>query len=345
MPRRRTPLPPPGDFPRFAELGDVLRLFSGDGVTHGIPPGTHWTWWAFPEAWPLVTCDQGNYTGPGTQLGNPGDLFWWTIAEQMEQQPGAMPAWLVELLARQAARWTGPLMAAFLVLGELPLLWTVPNYPEPRMPAYQPHYRLAFGGPIGTVEEWSCRLNITSSGDLPDSSAADGMLPDLVTALSTWVGAANSMLSTSVHLSWVKFNEINALGHYVDAGSSRVAEVNPIINGSGQVRLPPQVAVVVSLRTAHTRGKAHAGRMFTPALAADASSTICTDTTAIAGTVTTLLNDINAVVTPAGVSVISATGESNHVTRVAVGRVFDTMRTRRRSLVEQPYELGAALAE
>jgi|SRR5664279_14801 len=346
MPRRGEPLPPPGDFPRFAELGDVLRLFSGDGVTHGIPPGTHWTWWAFPEAWPLVTCDQGNYTGPGTQLGNPGDLFWWTIAEQMEQQPGAMPAWLVELLARQAARWTGPLMAAFLVLGELPLLWTVPNYPEPRMAAYQPHYRLAFGGPLYTDEEWSCRLNITSAGDLPDDAAADGMLPDLVTALSTWVTAANSNLSQATGLSWVKFNEINALGHYVNAGSSRVAEVNPIVYGPGSPILPPQVAVVVSLRTAHTRGKAHAGRMFTPALAASVNGAgLFGSGTQVAGTATSLLNAINAVVTPAGVSIISATGESNAVTRVAVGRVFDTMRTRRRSLSESPYDLGAALAE
>jgi len=345
MPRRGTPLPPPGDFPRFAELGDVLRLFSGDGVTHGIPPGTHWTWWAFPEAWPLVTCDQGNYTGPGTQLGNPGDLFWWTIAEQMEQQPGAMPAWLVELLARQAARWTGPLMAAFLVLGELPLLWTVPNYPEPRMPAYQPHYRLAFGGSLFTDEEWSCRLNITSAGTLPDSAAADGMLPDLVTALSTWVGASGSLLSTAVTLDWVKFNLINALGHYVDPDNSRVSELSPVVSGSGSPCLPPQVAVVVSLKTAHARGKAHAGRMFTPALGATAASGYCVGTSAIADGLTTLLNSINSVVTPAGVSIVSATGEANHVTRVAVGHVFDTMRTRRRSLAEAPYELGAALAE
>src|SRR5664280_374031 len=162
------PPPPPGAYPRLAELGDVLRLFAGDRATHGIPPGTHWLWLAFPESWPLVSPDVGNYTGPGTPLGAPGDLWWFTVAEQMAHQPGALPAWFVELLARQAARFVGPLAAAFVALGSVPLVWTVPDYQEPAMPAYQPHYRLAFGGPLYTVEEWSCRLNITSSGTLPD---------------------------------------------------------------------------------------------------------------------------------------------------------------------------------
>src|SRR5664280_1538577 len=329
MPSRRTPLPPPGAYPRFATLGDVLRLFSDDRATHAVPPGTHWTWLGFPESWPLVSCNQGNYTGPGTTLGNPDDLLWFTLAELAEHQPDAIPAWPPQLLVREAAEFTAALAAAFIALGSVPLLWTVPNYPEPRMAAYQPHYRLAFGGPLFTTEEWSCRLNITSAGTLPDSTAADAMLPDLVTALSTWVGAADSMLSTATVLSWVKFNAINASGHYVNAGSSRVAEVNPVVSGSGSPVLPPQVAVVVSLTTAHTRGKAHAGRMFTPALRLSVNgSGMHSGGSAMAGTATTLLNAINAVVTPAGVSIISATGESNHVTRVAVGRVFDTMRTR-----------------
>jgi hypothetical protein len=344
MPSRRTPLPPPGAYPRFATLGDVLRLFSDDRATHAVPPGTHWTWLGFPESWPLVSCNQGNYTGPGTPLGNPDDLFWFTLAELAEHQPDAIPAWLAQLLVREVAEYTGALAAAFIALGSVPLLWTVPNYPEPRMPAYQPHYRLAFGGTLFTDEEWSCRLNITSAGDLPDSAAADGMLPGLVTALSTWVSAADSLLSTVTKLNWVKFNEIAPSGHYVDPGSSRVAEVSPLVSGGGSASLPPQVAVVISLRTAHSRGKAHAGRMFTPAVAASAGLGYFQQTTAVAGTATTLLNAINAVVDPAGVSIISATGESNAVTHVAVGRIFDTMRSRRRSLSESPYVLGAGLA-
>lgn len=344
MPRHHTPLPPPGMYPRFAELGDVARFFSNDRITHGIPPGTHWFWFAFPEAWPMVSPDEGNYTGPGTPLGEQGDLWWFTIAELAAQQPGALPEWLVELLARQVARWSGPLMAAFLILGEVPLLWEVPTYPEPRMAAYQPHYRLAFGGPLCVVEQWSCRLNITSATTLPDSAEADAMLPDLVDAISTWVASSGANLSAATELSWVKFNEINALGHYVDADNSRVSEVNPAVAGYGTLKVPPQVAIVVSLRTAHARGKAHAGRMYTPALfCAPTSAGLGNDYDAIVTAATLLLNTINGVVTPAGVSIISATGESNAVTRVAVGKVFDTMRTRRRGLAEE-YTLGAVLA-
>src|SRR5664279_830714 len=344
MHRARPPLPPPGDYPRFATLGDVLRIFSNDRATHAVPPGTHWTWLSFPESWPVVTCDQGNYTGPGTPLGNPDDLFWFTLAELAEHQPDAIPAWLAQLLVREAAEFTGALAAAFIALGSVPLLWTVPNYPEPRMPAYQPHYRLAFGGALYTTEQWSCRLNITSAGDLPTDAEADAMLPGLVTALSNWVLAGNSFLSTAVVLDWVKFNEILPNGHYRDPDNSRTAEVLPAVYGTGDMHFPPQVATVVSLRTAHNRGKAHVGRMFTPAIGATLSMGMCGSGAAQAGTATTLLNAINAIVTPAGVSIISATGEANHVTHVAVGHIFDTMRTRRNALSEAPYAIGATLA-
>src|SRR5664279_316162 len=314
MPSRGAPALPPGAYPRFAGLGDVLRLFSGDRATHGIPPGTHWTWLAFPESWPLVSCNEGNYTGPATALGAPGDLWWFTLAEMAGHQPDALPAWVARLLAREAEQYVGALGAAFLALGSVPLLWTVPDYREPVMPAYQPHYRLAFGGPLIDTEEWSCRLNITSAGALPDSAAADAMLPGLVAAVTTWVTSHDSKLGLGVQLGWVKFNEVLPSGHYVTPGNSRVAEVNPQVRGFGSLLVPAQIAVVVTLLTDHLRGKAHAGRMFTPALGADPSQGNINDASAIAAAATLLLNSINAVVTPAGVSIISATGESNHVT-------------------------------
>jgi len=346
MHRARPPLPPPGDYPRFATLGDVLRIFSNDRATHAVPPGTHWTWLSFPESWPVVTCDQGNYTGPGTPLGNPDDLFWFTLAELAEHQPDAIPAWLAQLLVREAAEFTGALAAAFIALGSVPLLWTVPNYPEPRMAAYQPHYRLAFGGPLFTTEEWSCRLNITSAGTLPTSGEADTMLPTLATAIGVWVAAAGSYLSSATGLSWVKFNKIAASGHYDDPDNSRTQEVTGGIVGTGTPGVPPQTALVVSLMTAHNRGKAHAGRMFTPCLAGgtDSGGMVAASQAAIATSMTTLLNSINGIVTPAGVSIVAPTGESNHVTRVRVGRVYDTMRSRRNKLTEN-YSLGALLAE
>ena len=345
MSRRSAPLPPPGAYPRFANLGDVLRLFADDRATHAVPPGTHWTWLGFPESWPLVSCDQGNYTGPGTQLGNPDDLWWFTLAELAEHQPDAIPAWLAQLLVREVAEYTGALAAAFILLGSVPLLWTVPNYPEPRMAAYQPHYRLAFGGTLFTTEQWSGRFNITSASTLPTSAQADTMIGTLATAIGVWVAASGSQLSTATVLTWVKFNEMDEQGHYVDPNNSRTHEVNPTIAGSGSPNFPPQVAVALSLRTDHTRGKAHIGRLYTPAVGATTQNLpLFAGGTTATGTLTTLLNSINSIVSPAGISIISATGEANHVTRCAAGRVFDTMRTRRASLVEAPYTLGNALS-
>jgi len=342
---RSGPAPPPGTRPRPPALDEAIRVLTSSDSHRGKPPGVTWTWplTSDPGTWPTARLDQGNYPGPTAAVGSAGDLWFFTLADMMQTGWDVPTHWVEALAFRLTPLYTGWLKVAFEVLGSLPLIWTVPDYQEPAMAAYQPHYRLAFGGPLFTLEEWSCRLNITSSGALPDDTAADGMLPDLVTALRNWVSGEHAALSDSVSLSWVKFNKCDAQGHYVNPSNSRTFNLSPVVSGYGSALLPPQVAVVVSLRTAHARGKAHAGRMFTPALGASPATGYCTLGATIAQAATELLNAINAVVTPAGVSIISATGESNAVTKVAVGRIFDTMRTRRKSLAESPYTVGSDL--
>lgn len=342
-------LPPPGAYPRFATLSDVLRIFSGDRATHAVPPGTHWTWLGFPESWPLVSCNQGNYTGPGTPLGNPDDLWWFTLAELAEHQPDAIPAWLAQLLVREVAEYTGALAAAFIALGSVPLLWTVPNYPEPRMLAYQPHYRLAFGGSLFVVEQWVCRLNITSSGALMTEAEADAALPAVVAACSTFV-STNGWFGGGVHLEYVKLNKINSLGHYDNPSAARTAMIDPAVAGAGgPSTFPPQVALCASLLTAHSRGKAHRGRIYLPALVGALISS-GPGAGLIGGGASGAIRDathafiqaVNAALpTPNAVSVISGTGEANHVTGVAIGTAYDTQRRRRRSMTEAPYITSA----
>jgi len=338
-------LPPPGAYPRFATLGDVLRIVEGDRATHAVPPGTNWTWLGFPESWPLVSCNEGNYTGPGTPLGNPDDLFWFTLAELAEHQPDAIPAWLAQLLVREVAEYTGALAAAFIALGSVPLLWTVPNYPEPRMTAYQPHFRLAFGGSLYAVEQWVCRLNVTSSSTLMTDEEADTALPDLVTAVTAFVTSGSSLLSTQTALEYVKFNRITPTGHYATPTLPRTQLVDPAANGSGSATLPPQVAVAVSLLTAISRGKAHRGRIFLPCLVGEVDSHGLIGTSGLTNlgpAAHTLIAAINAALpTPNAVSVLASTGESQHVTGLAIGKVYDTQRRRRRSLKEDPYDLSA----
>lgn len=342
---------PPGGYPRLAGLGDLSRILSGDHSHHGLPPGVDWTWLAFPESWPYLRLQPGNYPGPAAPIAEAGDWWWFTLAEMQSSSLLFGSGWLEQLAERIAASFVGPLATAFSALGSLPLIWTVPDYRRPPVSAFQPHYRLQFGGSLFTVEGWSCRLNITSSGTLMDSAAADTAFPALWAAVQSWVQNADAALSQATHLDYVKFNEINAAGHYVHPSAVREKHFDTPIPGTGgdahaMANLPAQISVVVSLLTANLRGKAHRGRMYTPALAAyfDQSSGLLNQQGLIASSATTLLNAINAAVPNHGVSIISTTGESNHVTRVAVGHVFDTMRTRRKSLPEKTYVQGALLA-
>jgi len=343
--------PPPGGYPRFAELGDLSQLLSGDHAHHGLPPGVDWLWLAFPESWPYLRLQPGNYPGTTAPVGEAGDLWWFTVADLQAHGGLWGSGWLELLVERIAARFVGSLVSAFNLLGALPLIWTVPSYERPPVPAFQPHYRLQFGGSLFTVEGWSCRLNITSAGTLMDSAAADAAFPALWAAVQSWVQSGDAALSAATHLDYVKFNEINALGHYAHPTAVRGKYYSTAVPGTGgdahaMAFYPPQVAVVVSLLTNKVRGKAHRGRMFTPALAAnfDQMTGLVVSAGLIASAATTFLNAVNAAVPDHGVSILSTTGESEHVTQVAVGHVFDTMRTRRKSMPEPPYTLGTALA-
>jgi len=341
--------PRPSGFPRLAGLSDLARILSGDRAHRGAPPGVTWTWFAFPEAWPLLTLDDGTFTGPGEPLGQPGDLWWFSMADLHDAQPGGMPGWLEFLAGRAAARFVGAVAAAFGWLGELPLVWTVPDRSRPVPLAFQPHFRLAFGGSLFVVEQWVCRLNITSSGTLMTDGEADTALPAIVTAASTFV-ADNGWFGTGVKLEYVKLNKINSAGHYENSSAARTSLLDPAIGGGGGgSTLPPQVAVCATLLTAHARGKAHKGRIYLPALAG-ALITYGVGAGTIGGGAAGALGDathafiqaINAALpSPNAVSVISSTGEANHVTGVAIGSVYDTQRRRRRSLPETPYLTSA----
>jgi len=343
--------PPPGGYPRFAEIGDLGQLLSGEHAHHGLPPGVDWTWLGFPESWPYLRLQPGNYPGPAAPIAEAGDLWWFTVADLQNHGGLWGSGWLELLIERIAGRFVGSLVSAFSLLGALPLIWTVPDYERPPVTAFQPHYRLQFGGSMFTVEGWSCRLNITSAGTLMDSAAADTAFPGLWGAVANWVSNADAALSGQVTLDYVKFNEINALGHYVRPSDVRVHDflIPPTGHGGdahANAQFPPQIAVVVSLLTAQSRGKAHRGRMFTPALASyfDYQSGQLTQGALIASAATTFLNAVNAAVPDHGVSILSTTGQSNHVTRVAVGQAYDTMRTRRKSIPESAYTLGTLLA-
>lgn len=214
-----------------------------------------------------------------------------------------------------------------------------------------PHnfYRLVIGGTIYT-ETWNTSL---SYSPVDRDRAIDGsILATVASAVSTWFSSATATatkpISTS-KLTYIKLNRINPAGHYADPTAMTHIYPSPVAGGGTTTAQPaPQLATVVTLRTAFDRGRASRGRMylplcegFVPALA-DGRVTAA-EAIRVAGGVSSLINNVNAAFSSWGgggdtghVAVMSnvGVGDFHFVTRVQAGRVIDTMRSRRSSLSE-----------
>jgi hypothetical protein len=124
-------------------------------------------------------------------------------------------------------------------------------------------------------------------------------------------------------------------------------DFDPPIVGSAATIYPPQVALAVSLRTAITRGRAHAGRFYMPAPAVPigGNGKIQPSTQeSLLNTLKTFLDDVNEAMAPWQVGVTSkiGAGAQQRVTHVALGQVFDTIRSRREKFDEAYIEADLA---
>lgn len=117
--------------------------------------------------------------------------------------------------------------------------------------------------------------------------------------------------------------------------------------------MPAQLTVVATLQTALERGRGSKGRMFLPPTSTLLDSQLGTDgripasnADAYADGVRKLVVDLNAAyvgiqsgdekVGKVGVASNAGTGSFRPVTEIRVGRVVDTMRSRRAKLIEDP---------
>jgi len=206
------------------------------------------------------------------------------------------------------------------------------------------HAVLTFGGPLfNATEEWSCSLRLLGTMPLTDSNEAaeDASCDAYAEAIRLqWIKTTNISSSVS-SLAWVKFNKVDTAGHYRFPYTNR-KDYSPAVaaGGSASNVSPAQVSQVVTLRTAASRGHAHAGRIFLPVPKdmVDGSGRISTTVqTAHCTWARDLLDAINQVDTTAYVGIASKVGAglSRRVTRIEVGRVYDTMRSRRTKLAEE----------
>lgn len=211
------------------------------------------------------------------------------------------------------------------------------------MPFPAAHSLLTFSGPAyADQEEWStgCRLRrSTAPTEAQLSAAADAFLGLTGT---TALGASNAARLVSV-----KWSPQNTEGKYGDAESVEFLRA-PAALGSND-RMPAQIAVVISLRTARPRGRGSNGRMYIPALPTLEANTgrfSAGDASTIAAAAADFLSGVgDALGTDVVVGSQVGSGLLETVTAVRVGRVPDTQRRRREGLPEsystdEPVDFG-----
>lgn len=220
---------------------------------------------------------------------------------------------------------------------------------------FEPHYRISAVGTLGPlaapVESFSYGLSMARDGG---EGGEDGVVAmnrdqavDIAEDFRSYHADVNTAIAPSAILKQVVVAKINALGNY--SSDPFVIDVAPTPGGGADRGSLPQASLCVSFGT-ERYGPTGMGRFFLPmpshAVGADFSIGALAAEAVRNRTVQLVdnLNDEPGIdVLGIGVCVSSTKGYNSRVTKVRVGRVIDTMRSRRRSLLEQytPYGLVA----
>lgn len=213
-----------------------------------------------------------------------------------------------------------------------------------------PFLRLVLTGTLYNEEEFAYGMAWRSDADA-SGSWFDAVPPALIEACRNWHQSAH--FSQETRLTGIKLNAIGVDGKYIDRSNTVEAEVDPA-RGSGTVLHPAQVSLAVTLDTGARRGLASRGRFFLPgpalALGTDGRvpaaevQTLATRTATFVGNIRTALNGDYHLAVMSKVR----TGGMRDVETIRIGRVLDTIRSRRTDLDEAytapvavPYELTA----
>lgn len=199
--------------------------------------------------------------------------------------------------------------------------------------------RLQVAGALyGGVERFSFGVNFTEIGGPADAPSV--VPPALLTALEAMWGAQR-VCPTWAAIDLVKLNLIGPDGKYVNQGDTVQHEYVTPVPGGVSGNFPPQAAIAVTLRTAANRGRASRGRFYLPASSGDMGTDgryLTLKSAAIQAAAATFLNAAEDALPNWRVAVLSniGAGTVRPVTGVQVGRVIDTIRSRRRSMPEEP---------
>lgn len=187
---------------------------------------------------------------------------------------------------------------------------------------------------------------------------AEDVLEDVATVVGTWfpkaLASGGAGIINQAKLTSLKLNDIGVDGRYILPETNEWLYPTPIAGDSAQT-VVPQAACAVSLLSVVPRGRAARGRFYLPPIGSyGAVSTdgriSATAAGQIATSVATLIDSINDVYTAAqtgdssvgrvGVTSNIGAGAERIVASVKVGRVADTIRSRRTSL-DEDYQSAA----
>jgi hypothetical protein len=216
------------------------------------------------------------------------------------------------------------------------------------------HFKFSFRGRFNnTPEIWSfgCHFDriVVAGPDADLSNIDEGAVTAALTTLIE--GPSDAAISTNVKV-------VDWRAYVI--GTDGLMEGNPLfvdlstedIGGAAGNRYPPQIAAVVTL-VADNRGPARFGRMYLPGPAEAIANDMRLSETSAAGyaeSVTDFLKavssaiDLPGTIESAGACNISKRGGSEgtiqSIDHVEVGRVLDTLRTRRNNLLEERHVHG-----
>ena len=211
----------------------------------------------------------------------------------------------------------------------------------------QPFLRLVYIGTLYGAEDFSFSMALIQGPNGP--SEPPTTIPTNVLEAGRLIMNASGHVSSSASLTLVKLNQIGRDGRYTEPVTVE-REVLPVANGTAGSTPAPQVALAISLRTDVSRGYAHAGRFYMPlpgtTLQPDGRVSVAA-AVSFADSAVQAINMINASFNGEWrVGVVSNVGQGTErfVTKVACGRVYDTIRSRRSSLDEDHQLSSVAIA-
>lgn len=192
---------------------------------------------------------------------------------------------------------------------------------------------------------WNSTLSIANPAGAM-SAVDETLLDDVATLVADWF-EDRGYFTGRVILTGIKLNRINTSGHYADPDTMEHTYTTPIYGSVGG-NVAPQLTMVSTLLTNLPRGRGSKGRMFLPPQApllsiGNDGLVTASDALTVATRSLELVTDLNALYEPLGASVVVASrtgaGSMRVVNGVRVGRVPDTMRSRRNKQPEDYQEV------